>query len=45
MIENQILFALNYVDQSSLCFGFKDDANCVPSMVTHVAGVVRLSNM
>ena len=44
-IENQILFALNYVDQSSLCFGFEDDANCVPSMLTHVAGVVRLANV
>ena len=44
-IENQILYALNYVDQSSLCFGFEDDANCVPSMLTHVAGVLRLANV
>lgn len=44
-IENQILYALNYVDQSTLCFGFEDDANCVPSMLTHVAGVVRLANV
>ena len=44
-IENQILYALNYVDQSSLCFGFEDDANCVPSMLTHVGGVVRPANV
>ena len=40
-IENQILHALTYVDQSSICFGFQDDDNCVLAMATHVTGVLR----
>ena len=44
-IENQISYALNYVDQSSLCYGFQEDASCVLSTLTHVAGVVRLADV
>ena len=44
-IENQILDALNYVDQSSLWFGFQDDANCVFFMLPYVAGVLRLADV
>ena len=27
-IEEQILVAMNYIDQSFLCFGFQDDDDC-----------------
>ena len=44
-IENQVVYALNYLDQSSLCFGFEDDDNCVLSMLTDVTGVLRLADI
>ena len=43
--KNQISYALNYVDLSSLCFGLQDEAGYVFSMLTHVASVACLTDV
>ena len=40
-IEEQILLAMNYIDQSSLCFGFQDDDDCVLTTLPHVTGILQ----